>query len=539
MNSHVASLRSNAPPVWLKPVVLFVIVMCLLAGVATGSDRYIHLSHLVTEYYHPYLAQAGLSDNFYIWFFLLLEGLMAVAFAIAGGAIALRRSPTWITLFTALALIVFGVTVPPPMHTLIVVQHSLSLPLRIMRATGLALFIIFFYVFPDGKFVFRWTQISTFALVMWSAVWPFYSPWNPYELPHPFPFVVLMCWFSTGVFAQIHRYIRVSSPIQRQQTKWVVFGLTAGVVGDFVTHSPWYIFSLQPGSDWLWQLVHHPFFVFSQLLIPLSIGFSIFRYGLWEIDFIINRTIVYGLLTALLAALWKTSTKLFEEIFRQVLGRDQVPLAAGLSVLVLGLVYGPVYKRLESFIDNYFHPQAADFCKDFIEFLPEAQAMMSLSNLLQLLIGRTMEIMGIIHGAIFLYDANVQLQLSEVRNLTLDRARSLALNYNLTKQLQKGKAIVIPEDKTFPLLVPLILVRANKPELIGVLALGPRSDERGYSHEELAAFKKLAKKVGTAIYIAQLNMQDQTALHKRISIVEDRLEAIEVQISKLVRRFPH
>ena len=72
----------------------------------------------------------------------------------------------------------------------------------------------------------------------------------------------------------------------------MVFGLTAAVIGDFTTHIAWYIFpSLQQGSDWLILFIHQPFFIVSQLLVPLSIGFSILRLGLWEIDLF---NITYG-----------------------------------------------------------------------------------------------------------------------------------------------------------------------------------------------------------------------------------------------------
>jgi hypothetical protein len=253
----------------VKWIALFILGISLIAGVATIATRYEQLKYSAATYYHPYLSAAGLSDRFYIWYFLSMESLLALAFAIVGGLIVLRGPATWMTIFAAIALMLFGVSVPPPLHALVVQQGELELPLRLLRAIGLALFIIFFYVFPDGRFTLRWTQISAIVLVAWSLLWPFFPWFDPYRLPEPFPFVILLGWLTTAVAAQLYRQFHLIEPAQQQQTKWVVFGLAAAVLGDFITHIAWHLLPLQPGPDWFILLFHHPFFILSQFLIPL------------------------------------------------------------------------------------------------------------------------------------------------------------------------------------------------------------------------------------------------------------------------------
>lgn len=548
MNIEATSLNLTAPvPLWVRRVVLGIFVASCLAGVASGLERLTQLRRLAAIAYHPYLAHAGLPDNFYVVYFLGLESILAIAFALTGGLIALQRSATWVTIFTAVTLLLFGVTLPPLLHATVVIQHDFSLPLRCLHAIGLALFIIFFYIFPDGRFVPRWTGYLTVVLIVWSLLWPFYPPANPYKWSHGIPFLVLLFWFSTGVFAQIYRYIRVSSSIERQQTKWVVYGLTIAVLGDFVTHSPWTIFHLQTGPDWLFSLAHHPLFVLSQLMVPLSIGFSIFRYGLWEIDFIINRTLVYGLLMALLAAAWKLSTKLLENLFKLMLGSNTGPITAGLSVLLVGIVGWPVREYLEVLVDRYFSPHTIHLSKNFSEFLPEAYANVDLSDILRVFLDRLMELLEIKHGAVWLCDVSIQLRdidsqlqlacdrnLSD-RNLIPKTVNSLTWDNNLLEELRQGKVIDRQEDKTFSLLIPLMLKRKQKPELIGVLAFGPRADGRGYSHDEMGTFNKLGSQAGTAIYIAQLNRENQMARNKQLANLENRLETLDAKLTKLMK----
>ncbi|MGL4622191.1 hypothetical protein [Chroococcidiopsis sp.] len=529
MNANFLHDRTPVP-VGIRRLASLILLITLIAGIANFFYRLEHLRDLAATYYHPYLIQLGLSDEFYVWYFLLSETLLALTFAVTGGMIALHRSATWIAMFAAIALLLFGIALPPPMHALVTHQGGLNVLLCFLRAIGFALFIIFLYIFPDGRLVPHWIGFLTIVLVLWSLVWPLYPPLNPYRLPQALPFLVLTFWFGTGVFAQIYRYIYVSNPMQRQQTKWVVFGLTAAILGDFVTHIAWYIFpSLQKGSDWFWQFAHQPFFIFSQLLAPVAIAISIFRYGLWEIDFIINRTLVYGLLTTLLAAVWTATAKLLEIVFARVTGQSATPIAAGVAVLGVGLIFGPAREKLEKFVNHHFYPNKLDLSRDFVEFLPESRATIGLSELLQKLVYRTLEVLHIQYGAVFLQDTTGQLQVAEIYNLSPTVAQSFCWNERLLDRMQKGNAIKQLENDFFVLLVPLMLQRGERSDLIGVLALGPRQDGRPYSLDELWTFETLAKRAATAIFIAQLNTATTLKLTQQIIALEKRVETLEAQ----------
>jgi hypothetical protein len=535
-------LASSSPvPILVRRIALVVLVVCIFVGVASVFDRFEQLSQLSQTYYRSYLIEAGISDRFYIWFFLGLECLVALTFAIIGSFIILNKSANWMMLFAGITMVTFGITVPLPLHTMIIDHNSMSLSLRIMRAIGLALFIIFFYLFPNGRFVPRWTSGLAIVLVLWSMVWPFYPPANPYEWPSPFPFLVLLGWFTTGVLAQLYRYTHVSNPEQQQQTKWIVFSLTIAVLGDFISHSPWYLNpSLHTGPDFWIKLIHHPFFVFSQLLVPLSIGGAILRYGLWEIDFIINRTLVYGLLTTLIASIWAVTQavvrKLLETGFDRVAGQ-QLPevLATGLTVLAVGSGFATVREKLETFVNHYFYSFKLDLGKDFLEFLPEARTSISMSELLNVLTQRILEVLPIAHGAVFLCDSEQQMELVESQNITPSAAQSLEWNNLICARLRSGIVIQRRADRLFPLLVPLILQRVNQAELIGVLALGYRQDERQYSLDELWAFKRLATQAGSAIHIAQLNTANHNELKQQLIALEMRIEMLETSSDKFVK----
>ena len=154
---------------------------------------------------------------------------------------------------------------------------------------------------------------------------------------------------GSGVIAQIYRYARVSGPVQRQQTKWVVFGLTATslvILGRLV---PMLIFPSLSTSSSPYFLVSTYIYPVGLLLIPLTLGIAILRYRLWDIDILINRTLVYGTLTALLALVYVGLVITLQALFKQVTGQvGASPLVIVISTLAIAAfsnLFGIVSRR--------------------------------------------------------------------------------------------------------------------------------------------------------------------------------------------------
>ena len=99
------------------------------------------------------------------------------------------------------------------------------------------------------------------------------------------------------VVVQWYRYRRVSSPLERQQTKWVVFGFAVFITWDVIGIVPYLLFPGVASPDSLYLPVYSAVQAIVIFFIPLSFGFAMLRSRLWEIDTIINRTLVYGALT--------------------------------------------------------------------------------------------------------------------------------------------------------------------------------------------------------------------------------------------------
>jgi hypothetical protein len=143
----------------------------------------------------------------------------------------------------------------------------------------------FLVTFPDGRFVPRWSWLIGCTLFVQGLFFQLPGPLNILSWPFPLIAIELVLAYGSPIVIQIYRYRRVSSSAQRQQTRWVIFGLVSALLLLFVSFFSGALFPLLS----LYQLTGDPFSSVAFLLIPLSISIAILRSRLWDIDVIINR----------------------------------------------------------------------------------------------------------------------------------------------------------------------------------------------------------------------------------------------------------
>jgi hypothetical protein len=345
----------------------------------------------------------GLSLDSYALLNVAIDKIGDLVWFAVGALIFLRRSDDRMALLTSLFLVAFGTLAidTTDAETLISSQPAWWLPVRGVEIVGEVCGTLFFLLFPNGRFVPRWTRWLAVAFIAFQvAQIPFpelYSGSPALESMYLLVFVgmvVSLCW------SLVYRYRRVFSSAQRQQTKWVVFGTALGVAGTFPSQLPLDL-NLVGGDTPLVLLVLNMGFTLSFLLVPLSIGVAVLRSHLFDIDVLINRTLVYGLLTAMLALVYFGGIVVLQRVFVGLTG-EQSTLAVVACTLVIAALFNPLRRRIQGFIDRRFYRSKYDARKTLEAFSAKLRDETDLDALSEDLLGVVRETMQPAHVSLWL-----------------------------------------------------------------------------------------------------------------------------------------
>jgi hypothetical protein len=315
------------------------------------------------------LQDVGLSVRSYALLNVAIDKVFELVWFAVGAIIFWRRSDDRMALLVSVFLVAFGtVTVDPSeANTLISSQPAWWLPVRGVQIVGEICSVLFFLLFPGGRFVPRWTRwlaIAFSAFLISRDLLPDLYARSP-ALDGVSEWVFLGFVLSL-VWSQIYRYRRVSSEAQRRQTRWVVFGTTLAVVGTLPFQLP-LDFSLVDGDTPFVLLLLEMGFALSMLLIPLSISVAVLRSRLFDVDVLINRTLVYGSLSATLVALYFGGIVVLQRVFVVLTGQRST-LAVVASTLLIAALFTPFRHRGKSFIDRRFYRSKYDARKTLGRF---------------------------------------------------------------------------------------------------------------------------------------------------------------------------
>jgi hypothetical protein len=203
------------------------------------------------------------------------------------------------------------------------------------------------------------------------------------------------------MLTQVYRYVHVSSLVQRQQTKLVVFAITMLLVVQIGFSLPTLFFpSLQqPGS--LYLLVYNIISPLSLLLLPLSMGIAILRYRLWDIDIIIHRTLVYGTLTAILLLVYVGLVIALQSLLRGIINQNS-EVAIVVSTLAIAALFQPLRRRIQAIIDRRFYRRKYDAARTLAAFSATLQGEVDLSQMREDLVAVVQQTMQPAHISLWL-----------------------------------------------------------------------------------------------------------------------------------------
>ncbi len=404
-------------------------------------------------------ADVGISARLYATYTLALRVVSAVVFLAVGAVIAWRKPTDRLALLVALALVTGSAAATAP--ALADTTPLWSILRDLFEALPLSCLVVFLFVFPDGRFLPRWSWLLAVVFVATSLIAAF-VPGSPLNLRH-YPLLDNLVFFGclgVGAAGQVFRYRRVSDPLARQQTKWVVYGFSAVVVASLIVDvanatAP----ALTPATALLDTLV--------VLLIPLSLGIAILRHRLWDIDIVVNRTLLYGALTASVIGIYVLVVGYLGTLFRSDDNLAISLVAAGLVAVLFHLLRD----RLQRGINRLTYGDRDD---------PYAV----LSRL-----GRRLE-------ATLAPDAVLSAVVETV-------AQALKLPYAaVALRHEEGSAIAAAYGT--PVANPVRLPLVYQQETVGELLLAPRSPGEAFTAADRRLLDDLARQAGVAVHAVRL-----------------------------------
>jgi hypothetical protein len=267
-----------------------------------------------------------------------------------------------------------------------------------MNIVGTVFVVLLFFLFPSGRFAPRWTRWLAVAFCACQVTDVLIDNLFP-KLNSRSPALEMISWLVfigivvSLVWSQIYSYRKFSSPVQRRQTQ-----------SGSCSAPPFQVpvdLSLVDGDTPLRLLLRSTGFSLSFLLVPFSISVAVLRSHLFDIDVLINRTLVYGSLTAMLIELYLSGILVLQRLFIALTGEESA-LAVVASTLVIAALFNPLRRHTQSFIDRRFYRNKYDAAKTLEAFSATLRDETDLDALSDDLVGVVRETMQPVHVTLWL-----------------------------------------------------------------------------------------------------------------------------------------
>ena len=343
------------------------------------------------------LRSHGFSISEFVIINVILAFVQALVWFAVGGVLFWRKSNDWLALLVSLMMVLLGTSI-----VLNSVAGSFSIwqfLSRLIDFLAYTLLILVILLLPTGRFVPRWVWLLFIVCIPVNLLYNFFpnsllnnSVWNN------------LIWFSIVIAiiaTQAYRYIKVSNLVQRQQTKWVVFAIVIGLLVEagFTLVAIFFPTFTQPGS--LYWLLYNNIGTYALLLIPISLLIAMLRYRLWDIDNLINRTLVYGTLTFLLALVYFGLIFSLQYLLRGLINQTN-DIVIVISTLAIAALFEPLRKRIQSIIDRRFYRRKYDAAKTLEAFSATLRNEVDLNKLREQLLEVVQETMQPEHVSLWL-----------------------------------------------------------------------------------------------------------------------------------------
>ena len=446
------------PTVWLTIARVFqILIICVAIGLFIMSIpiNYEHRSRVCTNELCPpdqinyageeALERTGLSVESYATLTLVLEMLVAVTFTACAVIIFLRKPNNLFAIFVTVMLVTYGLaTSSDALRTISISDPQLSWLIATIAIIGVWSIHAFLYVFPNGRFTPRWT-VAFFMLWVLYQTPRYYFPNSAFNIQSSIPSLYNALFISGNlgaVFTQIYRYKHVSNSVEKEQIKWVVYGLSLCVIGYLISGSVILKLGDPNGSDLPIKLLFVMVSTLSVLLIPVSISVAILRYRLWDINPLINRTVVYASLTALVVGIYVLIVSYLSFLFRTQSNFFISLIATGM----VAVLFQPLREWLQQGVNHLMYGERDEPAAVLSRLGQRLEASLEPDSVLPSVVETVGQALKLPYVAIALKDgADFALAAEYGRFVTADESKADLIKMPLTYQSETvGELIVAP-----------------------------------------------------------------------------------------------
>ncbi len=353
--------------------------------------------------------------------------LLFVSFATVGALVASRwpkNAIGWIFCWLGLSFSLVGASEEYALYALVTEAGSLPWAEGMLWLSALfsgpilfPVFALVFLLFPNGRLPSRrWRPVVWLELVAVVCLVAFaFEPGslgnlglvrvtNPFGIQGVAALLETLGWIGfsmtlavavAGGISLVMRFRRARG-VERQQIKWFAF---SGVVFCAVFAAGPFLWALpqSPATAWIWPVL----FLAGASTIPVAVGIAILRYRLYDIDVLINRTLVYGALTVTLVTVYAGTIVALRGLLGTLTGQDS-QLAIVTSTLAVAALFDPLRRRIQGFIDRRFYRSKYDARKTLEAFSAKLRDKTDLGALSDELVGVVRETMQPVHVSLWL-----------------------------------------------------------------------------------------------------------------------------------------
>ena len=490
--------RLHGHYLWLTRAAWLVVFLLVLSMVI------VNIPHLLSDTRQEWQVGEALvaarsiypSINGFVRYVVVLKLIAASVFAGTAVFIAWRRSDDWMALFTSAALLLlvylfgFGLDVDIIRYPTFL-ERSLPIIRMVVPTLIIGCLIGLFFLFPDGRFYPRWiVAVAVPAFLLTASV--FYEAFNPaFDLSPPFlgflpdewgwliSVCTLLATLIIGLISRIAYYRRQADVTQRRQIKLVLFGLGALIAVPFLMA----IFDVLDlfSKSWGHFIALH-LEILLPIILPITIGMSVLRYRLWEVDILVSRTLIYGGLTALIILLYVLVVGVLGALFQSANNLVFSVLATGL----IAVLFNPLRHALQRTVNRLLYGQRDDPLKVLADLGKQLENTAVPSESLPALV--------------------------ETLALTL-KLPYVAILGNEDDVIAETGVNSEPPMQTYPLMYQAVS--------IGRLRVAPRSTGEPFTADEERLLQHVARQAGSAVYAYQLTNQLQRSRERLVSSREE------------------